>query len=325
MRTVFLILALAVTAFTAAFSAQSGDIMPKYNQLTPEEERVILHKGTERPGTGAFINHDDDGTYTCRRCNAPLYRSEHKFESGCGWPAFDDEIPGAVERRVDRDGRRTEIVCAACGGHLGHVFAGERLTPKNIRHCVNSVSLGFEPKNDDQAKASEKTESIDATTGESAVAYFAAGCFWGVEHLFKKEPGVVATGVGYMGGDFANPTYRDVCAGRTGHAEVLKVVYDPAVTSYDKLVRLFFEIHDFTQVNRQGPDVGEQYRSEIFTVGPNQAKAADKILDELIAKGFEPATKVTPAGPYWEAEEYHQDYYAKTGKQPYCHARRKIF
>ncbi len=315
MQIVFTILALALTAF----SAHSGDIMPTYNQLTPEEERVILNKGTERPGTGAFLHHDADGTYTCRRCNAPLYRSEHKFDSGCGWPAFDDEIPGAVERRVDADGRRTEIVCAACGGHLGHVFAGERLTPKNLRHCVNSISLGFEPK------TAEKPGGIDATTGEQAVAYFAGGCFWGVEHLFQKEPGVTATAVGYMGGTLANPTYRDVCLGNTGHAEVLKVEYDPSVTSYDKLVRLFFEIHDFTQVNRQGPDIGEQYRSEVFTVGPNQAKVVDKVLNELITKGYEPATKVTPAGPFWEAEEYHQDYYGKTGKQPYCHARRKIF
>ncbi|MCD8140103.1 MAG: bifunctional methionine sulfoxide reductase B/A protein [Planctomycetaceae bacterium] len=321
MRTASLILAVAVIAISAAYS---GDIMPTYNQLTPEEERVILRKGTERPGSGAFLHHDEDGIYTCRRCNAPLYRSEHKFESGCGWPAFDDEIPGAVERRPDADGRRTEIVCAACGGHLGHVFAGERLTPKNLRHCVNSVSLGFEPKGSEPERASE-SEQTDATTGEASVAYFAAGCFWGVEHLFKKEPGVIATEVGYMGGNFANPIYPDVCAGRTGHAEVLKVVYDPAMTSYDLLVRLFFEIHDFTQVNRQGPDIGEQYRSEIFTVGPNQARIADAVLDELVAKGYEPATQVTPAGPFWEAEEYHQDYYAKTGKQPYCHARRKIF
>ena len=304
-----LAMALAAMAALSVAGDKGEKPMDNYRELTPEERRIIIGKGTEMPGSGEYLHNKAEGTYRCRQCDAPLYKSSDKFDSGCGWPAFDDEIPGAVERRTDADGRRTEILCVTCGGHLGHVFEGERLTPKNTRHCVNSLSMRFEP----------------AAVGGFREAYFAAGCFWGVEYLFKKEPGVVATSVGYMGGGLSGPTYRDVCSGDTGHAEVLKVMYDPAKTTYDKLCRLFFEIHDFTQVNRQGPDVGEQYRSEIFVVDKEQQRIADGILDELVARGYEPATRVTSAGTFWPAEEYHQDYYRKTGKTPYCHARRKVF
>jgi len=118
----------------------------KLNELTPEEKRVIIHKGTEYPYTGKYDRFYEKGTYICKQCNEPLYHSQSKFNSGCGWPAFDDEIPNAIKRILDKDGKRTEIVCAACNGHLGHVFEGEQLTQKNIRHCVNSISLTFIPE-----------------------------------------------------------------------------------------------------------------------------------------------------------------------------------
>ena len=231
---------------------------------------------------------------------------------GCGWPSFDDEIEGTVRRVPDADGRRTEIVCAKCGGHLGHVFAGEGFTPKNVRHCVNSVSLDF-----------ERTAGEERAATDTAV--FAGGCFWGVEHLMQRAPGVLSVESGYTGGRTEHPTYEQVCSHETGHAEAVRVVFDPSKTSYEALTKLFLEIHDPTQVDRQGPDIGDQYRSEIFYRTPEQKAVAERLLDTLRAKGYRIATRVTPAGTFWPAEAYHQDYYERKGTQPYCHGYTKRF
>jgi len=279
----------------------------KYNKLTPEEERVILHKGTERPFSGKYYNSKAKGYYTCKRCDAPLYVSDAKFDSGCGWPSFDDEIDGAVKRVQDADGRRTEILCANCGAHLGHVFLGEGFTPKNTRHCVNSISMNFIPE--------EKTQK----------AIFASGCFWGTEYHFRKAKGVLSTTVGYTGGHTKNPTYREVCSGTTGHAEAVEVVFDPAKTSYEELAKLYFETHDPSQVNRQGPDVGEQYRSEIFYLDEQQKETAEKLIKILQTKGYKVVTRLTKASEFWKAEDYHQDYYMKKNGSPYCHIYKKKF
>jgi peptide methionine sulfoxide reductase msrA/msrB len=300
------------------------------NELTPEEEAVIVHKGTERPFTGEYWNHKGDGTYVCRRCDAPLYHSDDKFDSGCGWPSFDDEIPGAVKRVPDADGRRTEILCAACGGHLGHVFEGEQLTGKNVRHCVNSISMKFVPAGSENG-GSERGEGDKGAAasakapGGMSMAYFAGGCFWGVEHLFKEVDGVSAVRSGYMGGTTENPTYREVCSGTTGHAEAVEVVFDSGVVSYEELAKLFFEIHDPTQVDRQGPDRGSQYRSAVFYTDDKQRAVAEELVGILKSKGYDVATELSPAGPFWAAEDYHQDYYEKSGGRPYCHARQKRF
>jgi len=282
----------------------------KYNPLTPEEERVIVHKGTERPFTGAYYDFYGEGRYVCKRCDAPLFRSDDKFQSSCGWPSFDDEIPGAVTRVTDRDGMRTEILCANCGAHLGHVFEGEGFTVKNLRHCVNSVSLKFIPAD---------------TPSSYKKAYFAGGCFWGVEHLFQQEDGVVSAVSGYMGGESENPTYEDVSFRNTGHLEAVEVTYDPNKVTYEQLARFFFEIHDPTQAGGQGPDIGKQYQSAVFYNDDWEKEIAEKLIRILEEKGYKIATKVVQAEPFWKAEDYHQDYYVKKGKEPYCHAYKKRF
>ncbi len=283
------------------------------NELSAEEKRVIINKGTERPFTGEYVDNKKTGIYTCKHCDAPLYKSEDKFDSNCGWPSFDDEIAGAIHRETDADGMRTEIICNNCGGHLGHVFEGEGFTEKNVRHCVNSISLNFVP------------EAEEGDTAKTEVAIFAGGCFWGVEHLFKKAGGVLETEVGYIGGHKANPTYEEVCYHTTGHAEALKVTFDPAKINFEELAKLFFEIHDPTQYNRQGPDLGDQYRSEVFYTSEKQKRITEGLIKILESKGLKIATKITPATTFWPAEGYHQDYYSKKGGSPYCHIYTKRF
>ena len=278
-------------------------------KLTPEEARVIIHKGTERPFSGKYYDFHEKGTYVCKRCGAALYRSNAKFDSGCGWPSFDEEISGAVKHQADADGQRTEIMCASCGAHLGHVFVGEGFTAKNTRHCVNSIAMNFIPED----------------TTKTAKAVFASGCFWGTQFYLQQAKGVLSTTAGFTGGRTANPSYKEVCSGTTGHAEAVQVTFDPSLVSYEELAKLFFETHDFTQVNRQGPDVGEQYRSEIFYSDEAQKQTAEKLIRILIDKGFKVATRLTPASEFWKAEDYHQNYYQKNGHQSYCHIYHKIF
>ena len=280
----------------------------KYNKLTDLEKFVIEQKGTERPFTGIYNDHDEEGVYKCRRCGEPLFKSDDKFHSSCGWPSFDDAIEGKVKEQTDADGRRTEILCANCGAHLGHVFLGEGYTDKNVRHCVNSVSLQFQP-------AEAKYEK----------AYFAGGCFWGVEYHFQKLDGIISTSVGFMGGELKNPGYYDVVKGKSGHAETVEIVYDPEKVSYEKLAKLFFEIHDPTQINRQGPDIGYQYRSVVYYTTNEQKETTQKLIGILEKKGYDVATRVEFAPKFYPAEDYHQDYYEKKGSLPYCHIYTKRF
>jgi len=284
----------------------------KFNELTPEEVYVIENKGTEMPFAGKYDGFYSAGTYNCKKCNTPLFSSTDKFDSGSGWPSFDDALPNAVKEVPDADGSRVEIVCDVCDGHLGHVFVGEQLTPKSTRHCVNSVSLDF--------------QAID-TDEKYKKAYFASGCFWGVEYWFQKAQGVFDAHSGYMGGHTTNPTYRDICGKQTGHLETVEVIYDPKEVSFETLCKLFFETHDPEQMNGQGPDLGPQYLSAIFTNDTEEEEIATKLINELEEKGMNIVTMLKDANEhtFYKAEEEHQNYYKLRNSTPYCHAYTKRF
>ena len=275
-----------------------------FNELNDEEKRVIENKGTEMPFSGEYNDFYEEGIFTCKKCDTKLYNSNSKFSSGCGWPSFDDTIEGSVKRIPDVDGSRVEIVCASCGGHLGHVFEGEGFTSKNTRHCVNSISLNFI---------------------KQKKAYFAAGCFWGVEYHFSKLKGVTSAVSGYMGGHTLNPDYHSICSGLTGHLEVVEIQYNEEEVSFEELSKLFFEIHDFTQVNGQGPDIGSQYLSAIFYNDNSEKEIALNLISKLEKMGLKVATELKEMVTFYEAEAYHQDYYDKHNQVPYCHSYKKIF
>jgi len=282
------------------------------NELTQEEKRVIEHKGTEMPFSGEYDGFYKAGIYNCKKCGKKLFLSNDKFDSGSGWPSFDDTIKGAVKEVPDADGRRVEIVCASCGAHLGHVFRGEQLTPKSTRHCVNSISLKF--------KAYEEDSKVKK-------AYFAAGCFWGVEYWFEKQNGVLNVDSGYMGGHTENPTYRDICKKDTGHVEAVEVTYDSSIVSYEELVKLFFEIHNPEQTNGQGPDIGPQYHSVIFYENKQESEIVQNLIHTLEQQGMKIATNLISRGShkFYKAELEHQNYYKLRNQKPYCHSYTKRF
>jgi len=296
---------------TFSFGSDMKPWTAQINKLSTFEKNVIVNKGTERAFSGKYVNTTDKGIYKCKVCGTALYRSDDKFNSHCGWPSFDDALPGAIKEVPDRDGRRTEIVCAKCGAHMGHVFRGEGLTKKNVRHCVNSVSLQFDKKK--------------AVSSNLKKAYFAGGCFWGVEYYLEKIPGVKEVTSGFMGGHVKNPGYYDVIRKKTGHLETVEVLYDPSKVSYETLAKTFFEIHDPTQKNGQGPDIGSQYLSAVFVNNAQEKKTVNKLIHILEGKGLKIATKVLPKAPFYSAEEYHQNHYERKGGKPYCHRRVKRF
>jgi peptide methionine sulfoxide reductase msrA/msrB len=292
--------------------------------LTPDQYRVTQRNGTERAYSGEFWLHDEPGIYVDVVSGEPLFASVDKFDSRTGWPSFTKPVDGrnvVTKRDFTMLFPRTEVRSAHGDSHLGHVFKDGPRNRGGLRYCINSAALRFVHRDDLEAQGYSDYVTLfskEDSMSEYKTATLAGGCFWGMQDLIRRQPGVVSTRVGYTGGRNANATYRN----HPGHAEAIEIVYDPAQTDYRALLEFFFQIHDPSTKDRQGNDLGSSYRSAIFYVDDEQKQVALDTIADVDACGLWPGkvvTEVAPASDFWEAEPEHQDYLLRIPNGYTCH------
>jgi len=304
------------------------------SKLDELQFQVTQQCGTEPPFDNAYWDNKEDGLYVDIVSGEPLFTSLDKYDSMSGWPSFTRtlEADNVTEHSDENLGMvRTEVRSKNADSHLGHVFPDGPLEQGGLRYCINSASLRFIPKADLETNGYaqylplfDNSDVNDVSTEQAAV--LAGGCFWGMEELFRSQPGVTSTRVGYTGGHIPDVTYKDVKKGNTGHAEGIEVTFDPSKTSYRAVLEFFFMAHDSTTINRQGNDIGDSYRSAIFVLDSEQASVASQLIKELDASGILPGpivTQVVKAGPFYEAEPEHQNYIQHYPNGYTCHWVRK--